>query len=638
MEDVRVIITYSDVDGLISITVDGKRLDISAIKEKDIKEWFEESEGRDGWEGLITEIQKDIGSNNTKINFEFNGPKEIVDKFNNILSKYGYENYQEIDEVLIYKKILNDAKMAEHRGFMDKAVEKYRKAAEGGEIAEAQFWLAEYYKNKFINNEYGTEIEKSDLIYEMLKYYEKAANQNYMDAQRCLVDLYEEGNIVSKNEEEAFKWNCRMAELGDISAQIKVGDYYKKRGKSGDYEKAVEYYKRATDAGSLKAENKWGLMFLKGGVCESSASENERKVALKRIIHAAENGFDKAQYNLGNFYFCGENGLNQNYQKAFEWYIKSAEQGNSYAQYDLGYMYYLGKGIQKDYQEAFRWGIKCAQQGNDAAQNNIGNMYYYGNGVEKDYEKAFEWYIKSAEQGNSNAQNNLGDMYYYGNGVEKNYEKAFEWYIKSAEQGNSNAQYSLGYMYCYGNGVEKNYQEAFEWYIKSAEQGDSYAQNNIGNTYYYGNGVEKNYQEAFKWYIKSAEQGNSNAQNNIGDMYYYGDVVEKNYQRAFEWYKVAAENGSAMSCYTIAEHYYNQIDNNRGAKTIAAVAASVLIPVTNFVTIPAGLVGSAVEKKIKIKNFLKTDSGKEMLKYYRIGAELGHNGCKDRIKELEKYL
>ncbi|MCI6654992.1 MAG: sel1 repeat family protein [Clostridium sp.] len=602
MENVRVVITYSDVDGLISITVDGNRLDISAIKGKDIDEWFEESDGRDGWNGLITEIKNDIASDNKRVNFEFNGPKEDADKFNNNLERYGYENCQKMDDKTIYETILTDAKMLENRGYMEKALDKYKKAADGGKIAEAQFWMAEYYKNEFLNIRWDEDEKgKSDLIDKMLVYYEKAADQNYIDAQRSLAELYEVGDIIGENEEEAFKWNYRMAELNDIPAQIKVGDYYKKRGEAGDYEKAEEYYKRATEAESLKAENKWGLMYLRGGVWEKSASENERAEAIKKIIHSAEKGFDKAQFNLGRFYLYGENGFSVDYQEAYRWLEKSAEQENRNAQYMLAYMYDLGLGVEQNYEEEYKWLEKSAEQENEAAQYMLAHMYYYGKGMEENYQEAFKWYSKSAEKGNSDAQNSLGDMYYYGKGIEKNYQEAFKWYSESAEKGNSDAQYNLGYMYDYGVGVEKNYLEAF------------------------------------KWYSESAEKGNNNATNSLGDMYYYGKGMEKNYQKALEEYKVAADNGSANGCYKIAEYFYSLIDNHGNIDTAAFLAVGFLIPVTNLITITAGVVGRMIEKKVKFKKFLKTDVGKEMLKYYQRGAEYGDDKCIDRIKELEKY-
>ncbi|MEZ3424600.1 MAG: SEL1-like repeat protein, partial [Lachnospiraceae bacterium] len=125
-----------------------------------------------------------------------------------------------------------------------------------------------------------------------------------------------------------------------------------------------------------------------------------------------------------------------------------------------------------------------------------------------------------------------------------------------------------------------------------------------------------------------------------GVCYENGNGVEKNIETAFAWYKKAADNplASKDACFKLAETYYGQIDSNGNVRSGGIIAASVLIPVTNWFTIPAALVGSAILKRKKYKAFLKTDAGKDMLQYYRKAAGLGHEKAQDRVKKLEKYL
>ena len=78
-----------------------------------------------------------------------------------------------------------------------------------------------------------------------------------------------------------------------------------------------------------------------------------------------------------------------------------AEQDDAYSQYRLGFKYYIGKGVEQDYAKAFEWYLKSATQGNAEAQNNLGELYDKGKGVEQDSAKAFEWYLKAAEQGDA---------------------------------------------------------------------------------------------------------------------------------------------------------------------------------------------------------------------------------------------
>ena len=79
--------------------------------------------------------------------------------------------------------------------------------------------------------------------------------------------------------------------------------------------------------------------------------------------HLAQQGRAESQYMLGICYFNGE-GVEQNYDKAVEWYTKSAEQGDCWAQYRLGEYYEQGQNLSK----ATDWYSKSANGGCIPAQ------------------------------------------------------------------------------------------------------------------------------------------------------------------------------------------------------------------------------------------------------------------------------
>ena len=114
----------------------------------------------------------------------------------------------------------------------EKAVECYQKAAELG-LAEAQNSLGEIYYDfgimqseriaKLIKEivvqkaaEHGTE---SQCYEEAIKWYRKAAEQGYADAQCNLGDMYYLGWGVPEDCEEAAKWYQKAARQGNIAAQ-----------------------------------------------------------------------------------------------------------------------------------------------------------------------------------------------------------------------------------------------------------------------------------------------------------------------------------------------------------------------------------------------------------------------------------
>ena len=106
----------------------------------------------------------------------------------------------------------------------------------------------------------------------------------------------------------------------------------------------------------------------------------------------------------------------------------------SYIWYRIGKMHCYGLGTQQDYEKAFEWFLKSAKEGNKFAQYSLGNLYYYGNGTDKDLSQAFHWYMKSAEQGQPYASYSIAQMYNKGEYVTKNEDTAQKYY-KSALSG-----------------------------------------------------------------------------------------------------------------------------------------------------------------------------------------------------------
>ena len=82
---------------------------------------------------------------------------------------------------------------------------------------------------------------------------------------------------------------------------------------------------------------------------------------------------------------------NQDYKKAFKWYMESALQGHCYAQLFLGQLYSEGKGVEKDIKQAIYWWEKSAEQKEPFAYRSLFHLYYEGKEIKKDYKKAIYW-------------------------------------------------------------------------------------------------------------------------------------------------------------------------------------------------------------------------------------------------------
>lgn len=328
-----------------------------------------------------------------------------------------------------------------------------------------------------------------------------------------------------------------------------------------------------------------------------------------------------------------------NRDKAIEYYKKAAEKGNRHAEYKM-FETFFDRG---EREKAFELLNKSANAGNLESQNMMGNCKAFEHfGMEVNEEEGAKWYRKAAEQGYAEAQCNLAFCYKLGIGVEENEEEAYKWYRKAAEQGYADAQCDVGDCYKDGIGVEVDFYQTIEWYTKALEQGEARAQYFIGYCYEMGDGMEENKAMAYNLYQKAAEQGYADAQYRLGLCYEHGRGTEIDGEEAYEYYKMAADAiiPVPMACMKIANAYYSQIDSGLDAigRTGAMVAASVLIPITSLITIPAALLGSSAVRASKKKKFLDTEAGKDMMKYYYIAADRGNEEAKEKIEELSQYL
>jgi TPR repeat protein len=201
-----------------------------------------------------------------------------------------------------------------------------------------------------------------------------------------------------------------------------------------------------------------------------------------------------------------------------------AENGDAKAQSDLAWMYWTGHGVQEDYQKALEWYQKAAVQGNRDAQTVLGLMYQNGEGVAKDDVEAAKWYRKAANQGDAVAQGALGRMYEKGEGVAQDYVQAYVLYSLVAYQGKIPAPVvDQGRT----NTVETNLFQSFRDNLARSMTTEqiALAQFNLGDVFYnaYQNGIEKNFMVAVNWLGLAADKGNVDAQYNLGVIYFNGN-------------------------------------------------------------------------------------------------------------------
>jgi len=177
---------------------------------------------------------------------------------------------------------------------------------------------------------------------------------------------------------------------------------YGKGGINIDYKKAFEWIKRAAERGLASAQSDLGVLYIRG----DGASKSDTQ-AVYWYRKAAEQGYDRGQYNLADEYDTGNSFISEDNGVAVYWYTKAAEQGLKEAQHNLGIMYLEGEGIEMSYKDAYKWFIKAANQKYDLSEHALGFLFESGYGVDKNIIEAGKWYLKASLQGNKKSSKAL---------------------------------------------------------------------------------------------------------------------------------------------------------------------------------------------------------------------------------------
>ena len=362
--------------------------------------------------------------------------------------------------------------------------------------------------------------------------------------------------------EEDFKWNDDGVEYdtsdfeSDSRYCIKWSTTYKKACKiiynkeseKKDYEKAEQLLIKEADSGNVLAVHDLGKLY--------STNKLGDKDEIKSYKYYAETlqGFAEIEPNA-DFMFPYENA----YQKPVDM--------RSYIRYRIGKMHCYGLGTQQDYEKAFEWFLKSAEEGNRFAQYSLGNLYYYGNGTDKELSQAFNWYMKSAEQGQPYAAYAAAQMYNKGEYVFKDENQAQEYYkqalagfleLESKNQADDNLFYKMGTMYKNGLGTQKDMIKAIEYFKRSAELNNTNAKRTLALEYLSGEYLELDIEKGLEMLTECADSGDTLSCYKLGKIYFKGEIVYKDLNMAEKYLLKAAENKNEYALYSLGKLYLEE--------------------------------------------------------------------------------
>ncbi len=212
-------------------------------------------------------------------------------------------------------------------------------------------------------------------------------------------------NIADKERLSAFEQSVKLADKGDVNAQLLLGySYlYGENGVPVNYDKAFEYYAKAALQNNSVGLNNLGSLYYSGVGVEKSTGK-----AAILFEKAADLGNNEARVNLA-FILISGNGVPADPYKAMDLFEKAASDNNLVAKFMLGYAYYTGKLRPQDYKKAAEL-IRLAAAEFDEAQYVLAVMYMSGLGMPQNYGNAVKYLEKAVAQGNVESMTALGDI------------------------------------------------------------------------------------------------------------------------------------------------------------------------------------------------------------------------------------
>ena len=338
-----------------------------------------------------------------------------------------------------------------------------------------------------------------------------------------------------------LKWSTAYKEACKI--------IYNKQSKLEDFKKAEQLLLSESKSGNVLAIHDLGKLY---STDKLGAKDEEKSFAFYR---EALQGFMEIEPD-SDYMFP--------YEPKFKGQVMKPADMRSYVWYRIGKMHCYGLGTEQDYEKAFQWFLKSSQEGHKFAQYSLANLYYYGNSVEKDLSQAFLWYQKSASQGQPYASYAVAQMYSKGEYVAENNETAQRYYkaalsgfleLESKDQADDNLFYKIGVMYKNGLGTEADISKAIDYFKRSAEMNNKNGLYEYGKTLIQGKYIEADLNKGLECIEKAMKLKNSNAKRFFALEYISGEYFSQDIEKGLFMLTECADKGDSFACFQLGQFY-----------------------------------------------------------------------------------
>ena len=338
-----------------------------------------------------------------------------------------------------------------------------------------------------------------------------------------------------------LKWSTAYKEACKI--------IYNKQSKLEDFKKAEQLLLSESKSGNVLAIHDLGKLY---STDKLGAKDEEKSFA---FYQEALQGFMEIEPD-SDYMFP--------YEPKFKGQVMKPADMRSYVWYRIGKMHCYGLGTEQDYEKAFQWFLKSSQEGHKFAQYSLANLYYYGNSVEKDLSQGFLWYQKSASQGQPYASYAAAQMYSKGEYVAENKETAQRYYkaalsgfleLESKDQADDNLFYKIGVMYKNGLGTEADISKAIDYFKRSAEMNNKNGLYEYGNALIQGNHIEADLEKGLECVEKAMKLKNSNAKRFFALEYISGEHFSQDIEKGLFMLTECADKGDSFACFQLGQFY-----------------------------------------------------------------------------------
>ncbi|KAG0196622.1 hypothetical protein BGX28_009917 [Mortierella sp. GBA30] len=147
--------------------------------------------------------------------------------------------------------------------------------------------------------------------------------------------------------------------------------------------------------------------------------------------------------------------------------------------FKIGGIYYFGRGVEQDYGKAFEWYLAASDVGIVVAMLKISN---YGRGVEQDENQALSWHRKAQET--VEEQSKLTSrIVHHDNSASEHHRITTDWFCNTVRKGSATAKLNIDDMYNYGIDLKQDYHKAREWYLKARDARTDETMSYIGSIF-----------------------------------------------------------------------------------------------------------------------------------------------------------